>query len=440
VNRASALVGLSTLLLSARLLLFVRAYSVNLLFSDQWGFLTPVLLNLGAWHSYRYQHGSHRMGLPFLLTSYLMKISDWDVRWESYFAVGTLVLAAVVALALKRILVGPIKFYDVVIPIVFLSPIHYEHTVQTAATAACIFPILLNLVFTVCLVSQNPIIQYGCGGLVAFNLIFTGYGIVAAVCAAAFFALALIRALMTRRWCEVAAAASVLGSLIWGFENYFSDYNWTLGGDSLLPAGESWFYLEYISALYAALFQIRDAHFYFMGGLSLFLSLLLCIIFFRRVILGNHRLDRAICFLSLSSLLYSFLTTLARASEGIVNAQSSRYLMLLLPLLLAWHLYFSYWFPKLKPLTGKFAGGSWVFWITCNCFLLSPGYRGGMENIHAGKLQWLRSYREHDTVEQINRRANYSLHGANDDVLDYMRANRLNFVKQVSPNTLKELN
>ena len=129
--------------------------------------MTPVLLNLGAWHSYHYQHGSHRMGLPFLFTSYLMKVSNWDVRWGGYFAVGTLALATVLALALKRKLVGPIRFYDVVIPIVFLSPIHYEHTVQTASTSACIFPMFLILVFAGCITSQKGFIQYGCGGFSA---------------------------------------------------------------------------------------------------------------------------------------------------------------------------------------------------------------------------------------------------------------------------------
>ncbi len=432
MNRASAMVGVSLLLLLARLVFFVRAYAVNLLFSDQWGFLTPVVLNLGAWHSYHYQHGSHRMGLPFLFTSYLMKVSNWDVRWEAYFAVGTLFLATLVALALKQELVGPLRFYDVVVPVVFLSPIHYEHTVQTASTSACIFPMLLNLVFAGCIISKNPIIRYGCGSFVAINLIFTGYGIVAAACAIAFFALALGRALRNRRWGEVAAAGSATGLLAWGFHNYFLDYNWTLGRDSLLPASESWFYLKYISALYGAFFQIRDPHFFFLGGLTLLLSLLLFCFFFRRLIQLDQRLDRAMSFLILSSIIYSLLTTLARASEGIVNAQSSRYLMLLLPLFLAWHLYLSHWFSRLRPAIANFAGGGWVIGLEIRSSVLSPSYRSGLETIHAGKLQWLKAYRENETVEQINRRANYSLHGANDEVLNYLRANRLNFIQPQS--------
>lgn len=418
--------GLTTLVLLVRLLLFVRAYGVNLLFSDQWGFLTPVLLNLGAWHSYNYQHGSHRMGLPFLITSYLMKVSNWDVRWEGYFAVATLAVATVVALALKRKLIGPLRFYDVVIPVVFLSPIHYEHTVQTASTSACIFPMLLNLVFVGCIISRNRIMQYGCGGFVALNLLYTGYGIVSAACATAFFSFALCRGLMQRRWGEVAASVLAAGCLVWGFHNYFLDYNWTLGRDSLLPASESWFYLEYISALYAALFQIRDRNFLFLGGLTLLLSLILFCIFCRRLVRVDHPLHRAICFLTLSSLLYSLLTTLGRASEGIVNAQSSRYLMLLLPLLLAWHLCLSRWFSGINASLGNCAGAGWVVWTVLHCSFLSAEYRYGLNTVHAGKLQWLKAYRENDTVEQINKRANYALHGANDDVLNYLRANRLN--------------
>jgi hypothetical protein len=66
-----------------RLVGFVQANAVDLLYEDQWDFLRPLFEGRGPWSCFFYQHGPHRQGLGGLVDWYLFNATGWDVRAEA---------------------------------------------------------------------------------------------------------------------------------------------------------------------------------------------------------------------------------------------------------------------------------------------------------------------------------------------------------------------
>ena len=90
-----------------RLIGFVQDNAVDLLFEDQWAFLTPMFKGEGPWASFEYQHGPHRLGLGGLIEWYLYHATGWDVRADAWAAIVVLAVAAftagLIALLLARV-------------------------------------------------------------------------------------------------------------------------------------------------------------------------------------------------------------------------------------------------------------------------------------------------------------------------------------------------
>jgi len=83
VNRVFSLVAvvIAVVGLGYRLFRFISEYGVNVLYYDQWDFLTPLfdgrgsLLTLFSW-----QHGPHREGLGLVLDAFLYPATNWNTR------------------------------------------------------------------------------------------------------------------------------------------------------------------------------------------------------------------------------------------------------------------------------------------------------------------------------------------------------------------------
>ena len=71
------LLGAVTIGLAYRLLHLIDVYAVDLLFYDQIELYEVFLDDPSAWDLFRYQHGPHRQGLPFLGTRLLAYLTDW---------------------------------------------------------------------------------------------------------------------------------------------------------------------------------------------------------------------------------------------------------------------------------------------------------------------------------------------------------------------------
>ncbi len=91
------IVVLTTVACAFRSFDFIHNYSVNLLMSDQWDFLTPVFQGDSLWAQFNWQHGPHRMGVGLWFTAWVLNLSHWNVNILAYSTL--VILCACVPLA-----------------------------------------------------------------------------------------------------------------------------------------------------------------------------------------------------------------------------------------------------------------------------------------------------------------------------------------------------
>jgi len=104
---------------------YIDTYSVNLLVWDQWD-LYDAFFKPHSWlELFRWQHGPHRQGIGFFLTGIIADLSGWNTRVEA-FAIGAVVFGAMLgALVLKKRLTHTLNWTDLVIGLIFLTPLQY---------------------------------------------------------------------------------------------------------------------------------------------------------------------------------------------------------------------------------------------------------------------------------------------------------------------------
>jgi len=80
----AALLAGASVLLAGRLFALVSQKAVNILFWDQWGFLSPLFQGKTGWALFTTQAGSHRMGVGFFLIQLLAGLTHWNTRADSF--------------------------------------------------------------------------------------------------------------------------------------------------------------------------------------------------------------------------------------------------------------------------------------------------------------------------------------------------------------------
>ena len=61
----------------------VARFHVEGIYWDQWMFLEPMFKGEGGLALFTQQHGPHRQGIAFIITSWIMDWSGWDTRVEA---------------------------------------------------------------------------------------------------------------------------------------------------------------------------------------------------------------------------------------------------------------------------------------------------------------------------------------------------------------------
>lgn len=124
----------------------ISQYAVNVLFWDPWDFDDATLFQQHSiWEMFRWQHGWHRQGLGALLQKLIEPRIHWNGRYEAFFLGAVIVAVAVLALLLKMRLYGAIGCSDVIIPLLFLTPLQYEALVWSPNPSQCSLPLLLAI-------------------------------------------------------------------------------------------------------------------------------------------------------------------------------------------------------------------------------------------------------------------------------------------------------
>src|SRR3989344_2567953 len=120
-NLALILIGATYLILGFKFFRFIWRFTGEILFWDHWDIYDYVLFNNNFWQLFFYQHNEHRMGIGLLIMKLLANLSGWNLKYETMF-VGVLIFgSSILALQLKRRLLGRYEIYDIIIPFFSLN-------------------------------------------------------------------------------------------------------------------------------------------------------------------------------------------------------------------------------------------------------------------------------------------------------------------------------
>jgi len=146
----------------------VALYQINVLTWDQWDFYNPLFNGRDGWTLFSWQHGPHRQGLSFILTSWLMDITHWDTRWDSLWIAGLVSLSGLLAIRLKWKLTGRLSLWDAWLPVLGLSMTQYETILITPNASHSVFPLTLLLLSANVWLEPKPALRYlFCGAAAA---------------------------------------------------------------------------------------------------------------------------------------------------------------------------------------------------------------------------------------------------------------------------------
>jgi hypothetical protein len=170
-------VGVAFLFLAFRFFGMISDFAVNIFFSDQWDFDEATLFQRHSlWQMFAWQHGPHRQGAGALLGWLVEPLFHWNSRSESFFIGGIVAAATLGALWLKKRLFGGISYSDVIIPLVFFSPLQYETLFVTANLAHGPLPLLFLVLYCLAWTCPGLRLRYTLVLIINFLAIFTGFG------------------------------------------------------------------------------------------------------------------------------------------------------------------------------------------------------------------------------------------------------------------------
>jgi len=171
-----ALVFVAFAALSARFLMLISRYAVNVFFMDQWEFNEATLFQQHSlWEMFRWQHGPHRQGLGAIVTYLVDPLFHWNSRSDSFVAGIIIILATGYALYIKKRLFGSLTIFDVCIPLIFLTQLQYEAVFVTANLTQGPLPLFLILSYCMAWTVAPLTLRYGLIVLINFLAVHTGY-------------------------------------------------------------------------------------------------------------------------------------------------------------------------------------------------------------------------------------------------------------------------
>ena len=420
----------AVVVLGIRFFTFISDYAVNVLFYDQWDFLSLFFKgNPGPGQLFLYQHGPHREGLGLIVDSFLYPATSWNTRAESFFIGACIFAAALVALLLKYRLFGRLSYGDIAIPLIFLTTAQYETFIGTPNAAYSGIPLLLILCYCLALTAQRYQVRYSLCLLLNFFVIFTGFGVFLGPVTIAMFALQCYRRLRGASEIPLGASLTALLLAIASMGAFFLNYRFEPAvACFVFPDPHPLAYPHFLAVMAARFFGVANS-------LSLAaivgIPLVLCAAAIFAVLLskllskanlGNIHLIAAI--LLAFSILFAVDTAIGRVCLGTAAALAPRYATLLIPGVTGIYFYLQ----TLSP-DGIRRGITSIFIL-----LLIPGclsIDSGADWYADGKRAWVECYLRTENISECDKSAGFVIHPYPDQTglkekLDYLKARQLN--------------
>jgi hypothetical protein len=204
----------ATAALSLRLLRFADTVAVDVFYWDQWDYLQPFFDGEGLLARFLRQHGPHRQGLGALVLSALYPLTAWNERADILFIAATFCAATALALVVKVRLLGPLRWADVAIALLFTTLHQWETLALTANPSHGALPVLLVVGFCFALTLHTARARFTLAALTAGLAVFTGFALFLGPVALVVLAVAGLKATeRTERLAALAAFLTVLAAL-----------------------------------------------------------------------------------------------------------------------------------------------------------------------------------------------------------------------------------
>lgn len=429
---------LATSLMSANLFVKINRFAVNILFSDQWDTYQPTFNNENLWRIFTAQIGQLRLGIGGLFSDFIARATDWNTRAES-FAIGfSMVLISIFAVYLKYRLFRKLSLWDLIIPFVCLSVGKLDVPILVPFPSHSTMPILLLILYAVCLTFEQSAIRIGLLSVINFLAIFTGWGLFVGF-VTPFLLIYFFR--HNRKtgnkndfvWIASAFVFSIL-SLVF----YFKDYIVYSGVECFTlphyPLTDYWKFLSLMLSNSIGFGCGRKIYLSFFLGTMVFIAFVSTGILnlwkvLRRGETGDRNINLVILVLLAFSGLFIATATIGRTCLGECNATAGRYQTLLIPAWLAVYFAFSL---MTENKIRVFAG----FLLVVFCFIFPQSrdktYQVSAEINRDIKNNWKACYLATENAEECDRKVGTSIFAplpsvkANDR-FEYLRQRKLNF-------------
>jgi hypothetical protein len=319
--------------LSARLLMLISRYSVNIFFMDQWEFNEATLFqHHSLWEMFRWQHGPHRQGLGAIAAFLIEPYFHWNSRAESFLVGAIVILAAACALWLKSRLFGRLTIFDVCIPLILLTPLQYETLFITANLAHGPLPLLAIILSCLAWTISNSVLRLALILLLNFLAIHTGFGF--------FLGIITPLALATDYWLnlrhqprgKVLFLIALLLSAA-SFALFFVNYRFETSVDCAPNLWQSpLIYGQFLWLMFANTLGVKGTHFFpIVVGILMLAAILSSLVVTVATFRSQAAEDRArgliVATLCAFCLLFSANAAYGRSCLGIQVAQVSRYVI-----------------------------------------------------------------------------------------------------------------
>ena len=393
------------IVLTLQLIILVDTYAVNVLWWDQWDFLYPLFQDRGYLDIFKWQHGPHRQGLAFVLTSFIYKSTNWNVRIEAFFMVGLLFVTSLLFSITNFRLNKNISLFDSAIPLMILSSLFYETIYQTPNASHGIFPLFLLSV-----IALGQTFTFGKRILVTtvsgFFAIFSGFGLFAGLMVTIWTVWGMVCAHLSNIRHRLIVYTTAFLLMTVGFYLFFYGYAFN-------PAVECYHFphspiREYFIFLFAMLGFFDGIH-CSAGVLFCYLSLVigflqaavflsLSITELKRFFIKKKKasaLTRICIILGGFSAIYMISTAIGRVCISPIGGQAPRYLPLVTPAYIALYFY-------LRQKSSKKLMRFLLYFLFVGLFLkalvfsfpIAEKSMSAMVEISKGKTLWIESYLE----------------------------------------------
>ncbi|MBT5903265.1 MAG: hypothetical protein HOH58_14260, partial [Opitutaceae bacterium] len=155
----------------------VARFHVEGIYWDQWMFLEPMFKGEGGLALFTQQHGPHRQGIAFIITSWIMDWSGWDTRVEALWVASLLMVAAVMGLIWKYRLTGRLGWVDLWLPFAVLAMRQYENVILVPNASHSMFPLVLMLGAALVLLRDLSVRRWLVLGVIGVLALFTGFAL-----------------------------------------------------------------------------------------------------------------------------------------------------------------------------------------------------------------------------------------------------------------------